>query len=162
MGTTDDFVSAVRSMRGIAPCIAAALREAVRGRHWVRAQLAVVAVAYHPSPELVEVLTELLDSQIALPDKWDVTLNIDDLADVLGLLKDERAIPSLVRCLWWNPSWDEYGSFAKKSLLSIDEIGGPAANEAIRGAVRHPIEAIRQLATDMLRARGLDVLPGDG
>lgn len=78
---------------------------------------------------------------------------MEALADLLFDIRDERAVPSLIRALGYHVQGDSACHFNRKVIDALDRIGTPAAIEGIRLAVQSPRALIREAAIKALKER---------
>jgi hypothetical protein len=114
---------------GIGPGDLASLLEHVVAGDDIPRVNRIVAIGFHdPSPALVPIVSRLLES-------GDDRYMPEDLAELLGELRDARAVPALVTALARAPDWDFDGRFGEKIVRSLAAIDTPEGNAAIERAI---------------------------
>ena len=97
-------------------------------------------------PVFVPLLCELLEFRHA-------EISNEDIIEILGETRDERAIPHLVSVIWDDrfPGIDENYWAAKKAVLALGEIGGESSFAALTDAMGHSSLEIREECKQLLR-----------
>ena len=131
-------------------CIVAGLSEAAHAADWGRFQTYVLAAYHQPDGPMAPILCAVLDRWREIRPVY-----IEDIAEVLGLIRNPVAIDCLERAIRNEPEWDDAGHhFARKCVRSLAEIGTPAAVTALRRIARSDIAPIREEALEALKREG--------
>jgi hypothetical protein len=117
----------------------AVMHENVSRRRWGCLCKLIWAIPEPTSPMFTSILCDLLDNH------REVEI-LEAVADAMFYLRDERAIPSIVRALDVEVPGDGDRNFNKKLIYALVNTGTPAAIEGIKKALQSPEEIIRGTA----------------
>lgn len=123
-----------------------ALEEQVGHRNWRMVDALIIPIHWRPSRIFTPVLCKLLDQH-----RSDV--NIEDVAETLYVLRDERATPCVVAALNHFVPGDEDFHFNRKCIRTLCAIGTPEAIEVVNQMRDSPEDPIRDEAMRVLARR---------
>lgn len=130
-------------MAGVEDCIQQELERSAADADWETFGRYVWAAYGRPARRFAAVLSAALD-------RHDEDVPNEDVADVLGLIGDPVALPSLHRALRWEPEDDEFHALAVKAVDAIAEIGTPEAVPILRAAAADDRPVVRDSARSKL------------
>lgn len=82
----------LRSIDGLTDELYAAIEESFKNREWRCLNLLISIIHWNPDRRFTPILCELLDHHAT-------NINVEDIADTLDYLEDERAVPALIRAV---------------------------------------------------------------
>jgi len=135
------MLAVVRSLPGVAGCVADGLAAAAAGGDWHDFGRYLWAAYAHPSRDLTPVLVGVLRRR-------DEEAPNEAVVDLLIDIKDPAAFAVLSDMLWWHPEFDDADAIAVKAVYALAEL--PGGEEVIRGAAETGPEEVRLVARTVL------------
>lgn len=112
-------------------------------QNWRCVDLLVGIIHWNPNRKFTSLLCDLLDNHKE-------NVNIEDIADTLDYIHDERSVPSLINALDYYVPGDDDRHFNKKLLYALARIGSEEAIAGLKLAAQSQEEEIRETARQEL------------
>jgi hypothetical protein len=143
----DAFMSWLADFSDVETCVCDGLRRARHEDDWLMFEKYVIVAFWRPSSLYTNELCEVLRGR---PEG----INVEDIVDTLGEIRDPASIGCLEEVIWWEPEWDEYRHLAVKAVWALAAIGTPEALAVLRDSVSSEAEPIREAAAQELKRVG--------
>jgi HEAT repeat protein len=141
-----EFTAALQSAGDYRSDLLAALRERQAAGDLGTLLWLLFAVQRTGDPIFTPLLCELLDDP-----RHDCSY-MEAIADALGDIQDERAVPCIVKALDFEIETDPDYKFNQKLLSALSRIGTPEAIAALERAADDPRELVGEAARDYLES----------
>jgi hypothetical protein len=137
------FLDDVSCISDVATVISGELADAYRANDFLQVELLVQAGMVHPSPELVPIACLILRERSEC-------LNIEEVVDLLAILRSPNSIECLAETLNWIPDWDEFRHMGVKCIWALAAIGTEDARLVIRSQLESESPQLREAAIKVL------------
>jgi HEAT repeat protein len=128
----------LRTMGDFSDDLLEAMHKELKARNWRCLSLLTGCVLWFPDRKFTLILCELLDHH------KDHFAALEDIADLLHDIRDERSVPSLIRVIEYYIPGDDDRHFNRKILHALANIGNEQAIEGLRNALQSPEEEIKE------------------
>ena len=145
--TLDEPLEELKHIGDFGDDLLKAMQEQVEAKNWTVVTRLMHVLFLTVDRKFTPLLCDLLDNR-----NYDGYM--EDIADALIDIQDERCIPSIIRALDYYLWWDSDSHFNRKLIVALQNIGSDAAVNGLRLALRSPKELIREDAENALRYLG--------